>query len=267
MLRFFLLSVLVSSTILEAQILDMRPGVSFVTTLNGAVSITDKNDKRIPLKLHSSLMYDTFKIKTGPDGSAFFSLSNNIAFAVTGDSELEVIEFKQVPFESDREGYDFEPSISTLKMKLKYGTLALSCDHLSPLSVIEVMSDSGTLRIHSTTSIIKTDERGVGISAFEGTCTYYFKGNKGRQFIAEPQSVQITEQSAKRSILARDGTIYLLDSAAEELAMAIKAARKRVLFKADPLSLDPKPILLVKQDYYKLDSARPYVFKEKFTNE
>jgi hypothetical protein len=267
MLRFFLLSVLVSASILDAQTTDMRPGVSFVTTLNGAVDVTDKNDKQIPLKLHSTLLLDAFKIKTGSRGSVFFSLSNNIAFAVTEDSELEILEFKQVPFDSSKEGNDFEPSISKLKIKLKRGSLALSCDHLSPLSVIEVISNSGLLRIHSTTSIIEADERSITISAFEGTCTYYFEENNERQFIAQPQSVKITTQSAKRNILASNDTIYLLDSTAGELAEAVKAARQRVLFKAVPLSEDPKPILLVKQDYYELDSARPYIFKDRYNNE
>lgn len=267
MYRYLVWLLLIAAFELDAQVKDMRPGTAFVTTLNGAVSASDKNDKLIPLKLHSSLILDTFKLKTGPNSSIFFSLSNNVAFALTGNSELEITEFKQLPFDSSKEGHDFEPSISKLKIKLKQGTLALSCDHLSPLSSVEVEFDTGILRIHSTTSIIKVDASGIGISAFEGTSTYYFNNDKGRQFIAEPQSVQITQQSAKSSILARNETIYRLDSIDEELAKAIKAARKRVLFRAVPLSKDPRPTLLVKQEYYELDSARPYVFKEKYTHE
>ncbi|MGB0289770.1 MAG: hypothetical protein ACPGH0_01015 [Opitutales bacterium] len=261
MLRYtrYLLLALAATGVLCAQ--DMQPGFGFVTSIRGSVEVRNPEGKKLTLGLHESHSFDGLTLKTKKDGTLFLVLSNGVAIALAENTHIEIQTFRQIPFGPKSHSLKYEPTISDLQIHLIKGTMGLSCDHISPLSNLKIAMNSGYLRVHSTTSVLSINPLGMNISAYEGTLTFYYPDGKEREFIAHPQSVRISEQSAARGIVSESSTVDEKKVIARRLADAVSYARKRVIYRGVHGQAEPQALLLVSDDYLEQEPARPYSFK------
>lgn len=245
---------------LQAQ--EMQPGMGFVTSIRGTVEAQTQSGAKPSLKLHHSEKLDGMILKTDKKSEVFLVLSNGVALALTENTHVEIEQFKQIPFGSQSSSFEYEPTISNLHIRIVEGTIGLSCDHISPLSSLKIEMQSGHLRVHSTTSVIAATSMGMNISAYEGTLTFYYPNDTEREFIAQPQSVRISEQSAARGIVTEESTVDEKEIKARNLADAVKFARSRVFYRSVPGQPEPQPLLLVSNNYLDQAPAPPYTFKQ-----
>lgn len=253
---------LVLTTAVLARGQTMQPGVGFITTISGSVMAQKENGAKLTLNLHESHHFDGLRIETGNEGRLFFVLSNGVAIALTENTQVEIKNFEQIPFGPDTDSFEYEPTISKLQINLIEGTIGLSCDHISPLSLLQIEMKSGYLRVHSTTSVLSINPLGMNIAAYEGTLTFYYPDGNEREFIAQPQSVRISEQSAARGIVTESGTVDEKEVFARRLADAVGFARKRVVYRSVKGEADPQPRLLVAENFLEKEPVRPYSFKQ-----
>ena len=255
----YLLLALTATSVLCAQ--EMQPGFGFVTSMRGSVEVRNEEGKKLTLGLHESHSVDGLTLKTKEDGTLFLVLSNGVAIALTENTHIKIQNFRQIPFGPKSHSLEHEPTISNLQIYLIKGTMGLSCDHISPLSNLKIAMNSGHLRVHSTTSVLSINPLGMNISAYEGTLTFYYPDGEEREFIAHPQSVRISEQSAARGIVTESGTVNEKEVLARRLADAVSFARKRVIYRSVHAHTEPQALLLVSDDYLEHEPARPYSFK------
>lgn len=259
----YLLSFCLSLTAwLGLQAQEMQAGFGFVTSIRGTVKAQTPDGTKPTLKLHQSEKLDGMTLKTKAKAEVFLVLSNGVALALTENTQVEIKAFKQAPFGPQSSSFEYEPTISNLNIRVIEGTIGLSCDHISPLSNLKIEMQSGHLRVHSTTSVIAASSIGMNISAYEGTLTFYYPNGTEREFIAQPQSVRISEQSAARGIVTEQGTVDEKEIKARELADAVKFARSRVMYRNVPGKSEPQALLLVSNNYLDQAPARPYSFKQ-----
>jgi hypothetical protein len=244
---------------LQAQV--MQAGQGFVTSIRGSIKAQTPSGTKQKLKLHQSHHLDGLNLKTGADAEVFLVLSNGVALALTENTEVSIDTFQQIPFGPDSSSFEYEPTVSNLHIRVIEGTIGLSCEHISPLSTLKIEMHSGHLRVHSTTSVITVSERGMDVSAYEGTLTFYYPNGNEREFIAQPQSVRISEQSAARGIVTEQGTVDEKEIQARQLADAVKFSRSRVFYRSVFGNPEPQPRLLVSDEYLEQEPARPYSFK------
>ncbi|NCG09363.1 MAG: hypothetical protein GWO81_07350 [Verrucomicrobia bacterium] len=245
---------------LQAQ--EMQTGFGFVTSIRGTVEAQTPDGAKPALKLHQSEKMDGMVIKTEANAEVFLVLSNGVALALTENTHIEIKAFKQIPFSPHSTSFEYEPTVSNLHIRIIEGRIGLSCVHISPLSNLKIEMHSGYLSVHSTTSVISVNSLGMNVSAYEGTLTFYYPNGTEREFIAQPQSVRISEQSAARGIVTEQGTVDGKEIKAQELANAVNFARKRVIYRSVPGVLEPQPLLLVSNNYLDQAPARPYSFKQ-----
>lgn len=239
----------------------MQPGFGFVTSMRGSVEVRNEEGKKLTLGLHESHSVDRLTLETKKDGSLFLVLSNGVAIALSENTHIEIQNFRQIPFGPESDSLKHEPTISDLQIHLIKGTMGLSCVHISPLSNLKIAMNSGHLRVHSTTSVLSVNPLGMNISAYEGTLTFYYPDGEEREFIAHPQSVRISEQSAARGIVTESSTVDEKEVLARWLADAVSFARKRVMYRSVHGQAEPQALLLVSDDYLEQEPVRPYSFK------
>lgn len=253
-------SFLAGSLSSDAQ--DMAEGISFVTSQKGSVHLIDAASQSIETTLHDTLALNGATIETEKDAHIFLALSNGMGVGIEQDSEIQFETFIQRPYPSDKERLSYEPSVSILSIRLIRGSLAVTTNQLSPLSKARIHLSTGELRLHTTTCIIRNDERGDHITACEGTITHYYLNGNEREFIVKPQSISISPQSAKLGKVTQSEMLTTLPESIVSLATATKQASKRVLFKAGQNGGPPYPVLIASPDYFEQTASRPYEFNE-----
>ena len=241
---------------------DMTGGLAFTNSVKGSIQITDTKGSHVQPNLHDTLVLNESKIETGKNAHIYFALSNGIGVGIGSESEVIFETYLQRPFPKRKERLSYEPSVSTLSIRLITGDLAIASNKLSPLSQARVYLPSGELRIHSATCIIQNDELGAHITACEGTITYYYPDGEEREFIVEPQSIRISPQSAKLSKVTESMTLTSLPESIDRFAKATQQASKRVFFKAGENGNPPKAVRLAPSAFYNLPTKRPYEFND-----
>lgn len=256
--RSLLLFCFTAISALSAQ--TMQTGFGFVSSIRGTVGAFNKNDEPHKLALHENHPLDGIKIQTDHKGTLTLVLSNGVAIALYENSQIEFKTFKQIPFAHNTSSSEYEPTISELHIHLIQGTMGLSCDHISPLSNLKIQMQDGHLRVHSTTSVLTVNPLGMKVSAFKGTLTFYYPNGTEREFIAHPQSVRISQQSAARGIVTESGTVSSKAFTERRLADAVEFARSRTFYRSVPGKSDPQPLQRVPESYLEQTPVRPYSF-------
>lgn len=241
----------------------MRPGIGIVSSYRKGVALTNDSGVKQKLNLHDTFNASGLRIQTDKNGKLIVVLANGVSLGFSDQTEASILTFEQEPFDSSKEGFEYEPSTSNLEILLKKGSIGISCDHLSPLSNFIVRTPVGDLKIFSSTCVLTLDDYGVRVSAYDGTSTFYYKNNKSREFIAVPQSVRISEQSAKLKVIASEKTIDLVETESQRLADSVLYARKRILFRFDAEDTNPVPIIVLNKSFYDQESVIDYSYKEK----
>ncbi|CAI8279946.1 MAG: Uncharacterised protein [Opitutia bacterium UBA7350] len=239
----------------------MQTGFGFVTSISGSVQAQSKDGQARNFSLHQNQALDGIKIESGPEDSLILVLSNGVALAITENTQVEFNTFKQIPFDPDSNTIQYEPTVSDLQIHLIQGTVALSCDHISPLSNLKIKMQDGHLRVHSTTSVLSVNPIGMQVSAYQGTLTYHYPNGTEREFIANPQSIRISQQSAIRGIVTESTNVDTQAHRHQNLAAAVDFARSRVIYRSVPDETFPQPHLLVPENYLAQKPVRPYSFK------
>ena len=242
---------------------DWKYGSAFITSQIGTLNCKDYNGSKISIKQHDFIVIEGTEINTEKDSQLYLALTNGLAIGIGPQSKVHCNTYKQQPYKVERQGTKYEPSTSVLKVAIEFGTIALSCPHLSALSEMRLILPTGELRLHRGTCVIQCTPSTTNITAYDGMLTFYYPNGSEREFIAEPMSVRISPQSAKLGRIAEDETDEVLEDNLLKLAQATEYAKKRVIFKVSnvgDIPQIPQPTLVVPKSYYLQPSARPYEF-------
>ncbi|WP_269526643.1 hypothetical protein [Coraliomargarita parva] len=239
-------------------------GIACFTTVQGDVRLSPDEGKAFRPELHQVVPLDASGLETGHDSFTAMALSNGLGVALAPLSEAKVLRYRQNPFRTEKESFRYEPSVSELRIRLNRGTLAISCDHLSPLSEARIELPYGNVRIHAAACVIALDEAGIHITSYRGNLTYYYPGDAGRAFISSGQSVRISEASAGIGELAGQSGMEALPEGWKQMSESAAFASKRVYFKStgETAQQPAEAILVVRPGAYEKASPRPYRFKE-----
>ena len=240
----------------------MVEGLAFATSVKGSVQISSTGAGNSQPKIHDTLVLNESTIETGNNAHIFCALSNGIGIGVGQNTEVIFETYVQKPFPARKERLSYEPSVSILSIRLVTGTLSVASNKLSPLSQARVYLPTGELRIHSATCIVQNDQLGSHITACEGTITYYYPDGEQKEFIVEPQSIRISQQSAKLGKVTENTTLTSLPEQIDQFAQATQLASKRVLFKAGLNGNPPRAVLLSSPNFFDQPVARPYQFND-----
>ena len=241
---------------------DMGEGLAFATSVKGRIQITGTDGEAFQPMLHETLVLNESTIETGKHAHIFFALANGIGIGIGQNSEVIFETYLQKPFPARKEQLSHEPSVSILSIRLVTGSLSIASNNLSPLSQARVYLPTGELRIHSATCIVQNDALGSHITACEGTITYYYPDGEQKEFIVEPQSIRISQQSAKLGKVTESATLSSLPEHIDRFAKATQQASKRVLFKAGWNGNPPRAVLLSSPYFLDEPVARPYEFND-----
>lgn len=245
-----------------AQAQNMPEGVAVVTGVLQPVDWSRPEAGSVHPKLNDTTRIQGRSLRTGKGAHLFLALSNGLAIGIGENSELDVDVYQQTPFSERRESLDYEPSVSQLSLRLKHGVLAVATNRLSPLSQARIALPSGQVRIHSGVALFSAGDTGMHLTALEGTLTYYYPEGAHREFLAAPQSIRLTEQSARQNRIAATPTIEDMPDEWKHLAQATRHASRRVFFQAAEEGAAPRPVRIVSPEYFKQVPVRPYEFSD-----
>jgi len=271
MLRFFhrlVCAGMVLASTVSAQSPRMapgEPGLAFVTSVAGEVSLKRPDLETTEPELHASLALDPATLETGSGGHVFVALSNGVALGLGPNSLMRVETFKQARFSEDEESLFYEPSTSQTRLELDSGLLAVDCDHLSPLSELRLKLPFGEIRIHAARCVISVDEAGMTIHSIQGHLTFYHPESSRKEFFSSPRTIRVTRGGAevRSAATPKDEP----DAATRDrYAAAVEFAAGRVLFLAAPedAPFPARPLLVVPSEYGERASPRPYEYKDPF---
>ena len=246
---------------LQAQ--TMIEGSAIVTSRSGSVSAIDASGERVSTASHEILDPVGLTLSTKKDARIFLTFSNGVALALNKASVVECIDYTQRPFDKEDLALDLEPSESNLKLRLIVGQIAVASSRLSPISDLRIQLPKGELRLHKGTCLISLDATGLHITAYEGNLTYYYPDSQSREFVSAPKSIRISDQSMERQRVAKTSAVGSLEVEQIRFCQAAQHASKRVTFQANDFTgLPPKPVLIVRPQYFQQPNFRPYQFKE-----
>jgi hypothetical protein len=242
----------------------MVDGSAIITSRNGSIDTLDPSTgAQLSSKIHTTLSPTGLTFATQTDGRLFLALSNGVALAIDKDTQVQCLEYTQRPFDELELAQGLEPSISTLKLKLAHGQIAIACNRLSPLSELRVQLPKGEIRLHKGTCLIQLNSTGLNIAAIEGNLTYYYPSGTSREFISAPTQVRLSDQSIDRSQVAERSTTESLNATELQFCQAAQHASQRASFKPNKAtSLPPEPILTIRPEYFEQPGLRPYQFKD-----
>jgi hypothetical protein len=241
----------------------MIDGSAIVTTHSGSVIATDASGQNISANAHDSLLPAGLELSTQEDGQFFITMSNGVALALSEDTSAKFIEYTQRPFDLNDQSEGPEPSVSNLRLQLIKGQIAIATNRLSPLSELRIRLPKGEIRLHKGTCLISLDAAGLHLTAFEGNLTYYYPDAKGREFVAAPKRIRISEQSMALQQIADTSTADSLEPEAKQFCLAVQHASQRVTFQPNEATgLPPVPILIVRPEYFEQTPMRPYRFQD-----
>ncbi|MFP4069364.1 MAG: hypothetical protein ACLFVC_04200 [Opitutales bacterium] len=238
----------------------LLPGLAFLTTVDGEVRHQPEGRSARSPEIHAAISLNQSTLSTGPEAFCGLALSNGIALGLDANSTLRIPGFRQARFPEEKASLTYEPSMSELTLQLESGTLAVACDHLSPLSEMWIHLPLGKIRVHSATCVVAITETGVQLTVYQGHLTYYYPDASKREFISSEQSLRISPTSARMGRVAETAAMDGLPAEWRQLSEATYHASKRVFFlPGDPESEAPAtPVPIVPPDYYDQESARPY---------
>lgn len=237
---------------------DLLIAPAIITSMSGRIEQTRSDGKSSLLQPHDIIFADNSSITTSEDGHGFIVFSNGISLGIDNLSTIEIERYRQLPFPSNKESLSFEPSVSELKIRLDKGSFALVSDHLSPLSKFIIELPIGELRVHSASAYINYDETGVRITAYSGSLTFYYPEERGREFIAVPTSMRVSNESVAIGRYAEKITIQEAPQSWSIFTSATENAGKRVFFRSGGRNATPVPVLIVSPGYFKQPESRPY---------
>lgn len=241
----------------------MIEGNAVLTSQSGTPQILDESGQNRSVKPRISLLPTGLQWATGKDTQAFLALSNGAAIGIGESTRLRFLNYQQRPFASEKEGFSYEPSTSTLSLELESGELALVAQRISPISELRVSLPQGSLRVHRGIAHIRYDQTGLHIAMIEGNLTYDYPGETAREFVSGGSIIRISDRSAQRREVASRGLIDVLPADAVQLHQAATHASRRVLFQANAeTATPPEPVMVVNTEYFNQPSPRPYEFKE-----
>lgn len=235
---------------------EQSPGFAAVTTVRGNAQISSTDDtQRLP-KLHEIIGINACSIQTQAESELVLSLSNGIGLSISESSSVAVERYTQAPFEKRKEGLQFEPSSSTLTLKLDTGSLGLAYEHLSPLSTATVQLPLGDLKVHSSTIAVHVkDNQHCTIYVVFGTATLHASNSTERTFLSSGQQLIIEGSTTHFKDLSD------APEASLRLAHSADYSRKRVLFRNDETEERPKAIWVSPVEQLEKETKRPYSFE------
>ncbi|TVP76788.1 MAG: hypothetical protein EA353_11575 [Puniceicoccaceae bacterium] len=237
-------------------------GNAVMTSRSGPVDFRDAAGTERSVQPRKAFLPAELEWITPKGSQAFFTFSNGTALGIGDATRLRCLEYRQRPFPSEMEGFEYEPSTSVLTLELESGRIALAAPQLSAVSQLVVRVPHGTLRLHRGIAVIQYDEDGLHLRVIEGNLSYHYPDNQGREFVSGGQYIRISDQSARRQQVAERRSLEDLPSGIERLHLATQHARTRVLFKANAAGTEPpQAFMVVSSDYYQQASPRPYEFK------
>lgn len=241
---------------------DMQPGVAFVTSCQGPVSVSSANSRQ-DLDLHDLLEINNSSLRSGDKAHAFLKLSNGLSIGISSNSEVKFNRYLQAPFPPTKESTEYEPSTSELDIELHSGTLAIASHHLSPLSQMRIRTRMGSLRIRSANCLLKQDEMGLHIAIYQGSATFHYPDGAGREFIAATEHVWVNTANGRLNRLSDDINETQTSRQMEAFAKAAELARSRVIFRApEKTGSRAQAILVAPPSYQSLPIKRPYQLQD-----
>lgn len=241
----------------------MIDGSAIITSRSGSPMVTDSSDQQIAADIHDVFLPSGSKLTTEEDGQIFFTLSNGVALAMDEQTSVKFLEYTQRVFDQEDQSRGPEPSISKLDLEFSEGQFAIASNRLSPLSEVRIRLPKGEVRLHKGTCLIRLDSTGLHLTAFEGSLTFFYPDDNGREFIPAPERIRISEQSMERQQIAETFPLESLDAESKLLCQAAQHASQRVTFKPNATSnRPPVPVLIVEPAYFQQTPLRPYQFKE-----
>lgn len=242
---------------------EMINGSAMITSRTGTVKVTQVSAQSVKVNAHTTLLPGGLSFSTGSKGALFLTLSNGVALGLDEKTTIHCTEYMQRPFNREEQSRGFEASVSKLRLQYEKGQLAIASNQLSPLSDIRIELPYGELRLNKGSCLIRHDANGLHLTAVEGTLTYYYPNSEEREYITAPKNVRISKENARRPHLTKIVPFEILNPEAIQLQKATEHASRRVLFQPNAgTGFAPKPLLIVRPEYYEQPTLRPYTFKD-----
>ncbi|MEO0795120.1 MAG: hypothetical protein AAFX93_08165 [Verrucomicrobiota bacterium] len=141
-------------------------GVAVVDSIGGDVSVSGSANQ---LKANQVINPQGIDIKTGSSGFAAFVFSNGVAVYLGPNSHLRLDSYEQIPFESEPDNLEFEPSRSRLSLQLTTGVVGIAHKEPNPVSELSIELGPGYIvKLSSQAAVI--------ISGIEGATTALLDG-------------------------------------------------------------------------------------------
>lgn len=257
------ISLVIASTGSTLFAQEMIPSNGLITSLKGSIIITDDSGKKLSFKSRESISPSGTSWSTSEKTKGFLSLSNGVAIGIDASTKISILDYQQKPYDDKKQGFEFEPSASILKLRFESGKIAIASNQLSPLSELRIHLPIGSLRIHKGTSVISYDNTGLHLLVVDGNLTYYYTDGKTREFVTQGNRVSISKVSVKRQQLAELQELARVDPHTLRLATATQYSSRRVLYKANKATgHPPEPVMVVRPEYFEQPEMRPYQFKD-----
>lgn len=244
------------------QAAQLVPSNAMITSRTGSVSMAaDTQGKGTTPGIREIILPTGSKWNTAEDATVFIAFSNGVGLGIDAASEVHCVEYSQRPFRENEEGFEYEPSVSKLHIKLNSGQIAISGNQLSPLSDVKVILPVGSIKVHKGSHLIRYDSLGLFVATSKGNLSYEYPDGRSREFVTSGKTVFITERTATNKQIAKTGSINELKSETVILMQATDHASRRVIFKAnDDSGNPPQPVMIVRPEYFQQASLRPYQF-------
>ena len=113
-------------------------------------------------------------------------LSNGVAFYLEPGTRIEIREFTQGAFNPSRTDMDLEPSISSTRVFLNRGLLAISTSEMLPGSSLVLETPHGTINIRGRQAVVQIDATSTRVAMFEGGSTIQPGANAGSGTSSRP---------------------------------------------------------------------------------
>ncbi|HKK18023.1 MAG TPA: hypothetical protein VJ952_05005 [Opitutales bacterium] len=245
----------------------LADGLALVTTAKGGVIFRSPDGTEREAELHAVETLSGMEVGSGEDEQLFLALSNGSAIGIHENSQLRFVSYRQRPFPPEKESLDYEPSLSTLVIRLSTGSLSFSADQISPLSrVLIQLPGLGRIRIHEASGRVSFDERGAEIAITSGIVGYTGPGMDEEEFINSPHAVRISRSATEpgRISMVNLNGRYPSKELTELLVEATHRAKNRVVFKVpvgDEASI-PRPVLVARPEALLKPTPRPYTYRD-----
>ncbi len=145
---------------LPFQVFCQVSNVIIMANVKGTVTATNDATGESITAANGVQITDQYTIVTGADGSVALLFSSGSTVTVRENSRLQVAQFTQEPHEETGRlrGLTREPSVSTTRLKLDYGSIVGSTKSLRPRSNFEIVTPIGIGGIRGTDWIVQLQQ-------------------------------------------------------------------------------------------------------------